>query len=674
VFRLKTYFERQRTLGQSLVELALTFPALLILLSGVVEFGIAFNHYVNLVEATREGARYAVDGDPCNTGDIFGTVDYGKKCHKQTAHQPPPLKQELWCPDGYSTVCATAAWGFNPGKPIYIAVLQPITGVVTPDATHTGPYVNDIYSGTSPYAQTNLLDWGLAGDNKPDPVCGNTTIDYYEKIACVALGAAEPSYLDPAKDDIVISIYRVYSDAAQSRLTLLNPTLTTDAVWPYVSDDSVRGTAVNPSGLSIPGQWVLWGNKTSRMTFSQMQAYFANYLTDQTHPGAGVAVVEMFYHYNWVMGLPWLTAIFPLGLEFYTYTVVPVPAGEPQPTPTITPSPTNTPTVTDTPNMTATPTVSDTPTNAATPTATQTPTATPTLTTTPSPTPTFTPGCSHNPDLGSSMLSASLPPSQSMWANDAGWAAVSNITLTLNDVCGQGAASLVTGWPSGKFKILSNRNPGDTHCDTTTAPDRCQYVGENNGQYTWLVASSVVGTSGFTVQVDVNPYSSPNPQNTPLPPTPPPGNTPNWQTTFQTPTVNFTCLTGVWDRGYTGRMLQFDYTNPGLSPGPDRQLDALTLNFTPAITGTLQVNNIVFGGGASIIWTGPQTIDGTHPLALSSGSWNGSGSRSILGGTINKQLQFFLSYWLASSGSYSLTTHWTDGAGDSCSSAAVTYP
>jgi len=681
VSRLKTYFERQRTLGQSLVELALTFPVLLILLSGVVEFGVAFNRYINLVEATREGSRYAVDGDPCNTGDILGSMDAGKMCHKQTAHQPPPVRQEVWCPDGYSSLCATPAWGYNP-QPQYVALLQPITDVVTPDATHPGPYVNNEYTGT--LGTTKLLDaqgnlaWGTPGDGKPDPVCANT-VDYYEKIACVALAAAEPSYLDPVRDDIIISVYRVYSDAAQGQLTLMNPTLDADAVWPSIpaADADARGVAIDPSGENTRGQWVLWGNHpTSRVTFSQMQAYFANYLTDQTHPGAGVAVVEMFYHYKWVMGLPWLTAFFGDGIDFYSYAVVPVPAGEPQPTPTITPTPSDTPIPTDTPNPIATSTDTLTPTNTLTPTTTSTATPTPTLTTTPTPTPTFTPGCSHNPDLGSSSLSVSLPSGQSMWANDSGWNAVTNVTLSLNDICGQGMASWVTSWPSAKLWISSNRNTsyGDQHCDQTTSPDRCMYVGENNGQYTWKVASSLVGTSGFTVHVDVNPYSSPNPWSTSTPPPVPtaPSIAPNPQT-ISLAQVNFTCITGVWDRGYTGKMLQFDYTNPGLSPGPDRQLDALTLTFTPAITGTLQVNNIVFGGAASIIWTGPQTIDGSHPLALSSSSWNGSGSRTIQGGTLNKQLQFFLNYWLANSGSYSLSTHWTDSAGDSCSSAAVTY-
>lgn len=53
-----------RSRGQSLVELALFLPILLMLLGGLVEFGFALNQYINVVEAVREGARAGVDGDP----------------------------------------------------------------------------------------------------------------------------------------------------------------------------------------------------------------------------------------------------------------------------------------------------------------------------------------------------------------------------------------------------------------------------------------------------------------------------------------------------------------------------------------------------------------------------------------------------------------------------------
>jgi Flp pilus assembly protein TadG len=44
--------------GQSLIELAIAMPVVLILLLGMLEFGFAFSHHLTLEYATREGARY----------------------------------------------------------------------------------------------------------------------------------------------------------------------------------------------------------------------------------------------------------------------------------------------------------------------------------------------------------------------------------------------------------------------------------------------------------------------------------------------------------------------------------------------------------------------------------------------------------------------------------------
>lgn len=43
--------------GQSLVEMALLLPVLLIIVLGTLEFGLAFDHHLSLEYATREGAR-----------------------------------------------------------------------------------------------------------------------------------------------------------------------------------------------------------------------------------------------------------------------------------------------------------------------------------------------------------------------------------------------------------------------------------------------------------------------------------------------------------------------------------------------------------------------------------------------------------------------------------------
>jgi Flp pilus assembly protein TadG len=48
--------------GQTLVEFALVLPILSLLLLGVIQFGVAYNHYITLTDAVRAGARKGAVG------------------------------------------------------------------------------------------------------------------------------------------------------------------------------------------------------------------------------------------------------------------------------------------------------------------------------------------------------------------------------------------------------------------------------------------------------------------------------------------------------------------------------------------------------------------------------------------------------------------------------------
>lgn len=45
--------------GQTMTELALVLPVLVLLLFGIIQFGVTFNHYITLTDAVRAGARKA---------------------------------------------------------------------------------------------------------------------------------------------------------------------------------------------------------------------------------------------------------------------------------------------------------------------------------------------------------------------------------------------------------------------------------------------------------------------------------------------------------------------------------------------------------------------------------------------------------------------------------------
>jgi len=61
----KTKIKNER--GQSLVELAISLVVLLYLLSGVVEFGIAFFQFIQLRDAAQEGALFASINPPATS-------------------------------------------------------------------------------------------------------------------------------------------------------------------------------------------------------------------------------------------------------------------------------------------------------------------------------------------------------------------------------------------------------------------------------------------------------------------------------------------------------------------------------------------------------------------------------------------------------------------------------
>ena len=80
---------RTRERGQSLVEFALIVPIFIILVFGIIDFGMGLRAYITVTQATREGARYAAVGNPAGTftaggsGQCNGTTNtsaVGKVC------------------------------------------------------------------------------------------------------------------------------------------------------------------------------------------------------------------------------------------------------------------------------------------------------------------------------------------------------------------------------------------------------------------------------------------------------------------------------------------------------------------------------------------------------------------------------------------------------------------
>ena len=64
---LKRHAIKTNEKGQTMVEMAIVLPVLLVILIGIVQFGIAFNNYLTLTDAARAGARKAVVSHSAST-------------------------------------------------------------------------------------------------------------------------------------------------------------------------------------------------------------------------------------------------------------------------------------------------------------------------------------------------------------------------------------------------------------------------------------------------------------------------------------------------------------------------------------------------------------------------------------------------------------------------------
>lgn len=551
--------------GQSLVELAIFLPILLMILGGLVEFGFAFNEYINVVEATREGARAGVDGDPA--------------------------QRDLDTNGRSKTNC------------------------------------EDIRDGSG-----NLVS--------------AATTDYYARIVCVIENAMEPVSLDPATsyDDIVITVVRVYRDPVCDETPA--PTFTPTAnpnpwparcnpptgvdilpdplgLWPYTPAPPSAGS---PGSNNAPGQWILYGNSVSRFNRTRLENYVD---TNPIPTGAGILVVETYYTFNLVLKLPWIQPFIDIeddGIPFYTYTIVPLPAGEPRATPTQTPTPTNTPTNTPTPTVvpptnTFTPTPSDTPTQTATPTETPAPTAT-------------SPCNLGIVSAARSRVIVSEP--NPAWSDNE---MLVPVQVQLYDDCNvpvQAADEV----PPRPVTLFSSRGAADV---ITAGP-------ATGNTYFFDVRSGTVGTSILQASVPITPSGtvisfplSPSAENT----------------------VDFVCVAGVQDVSTNPNTLQLLYTNPS-EPAANRRI--ITLNVT--WNSGRQLNSVSFGNSANVIWNGPPA---SSPLNIPSTGW--SSTNRVVTSTQFKPLQLnFNGPIRPTSGTwtYTVVASWDNGAGGSiCTSAPV---
>jgi hypothetical protein len=109
---------KQKEHGQSMVELALTFTILLILLAGTVDLGRALFTWLEMRDAAQEGASYA---SVCPTGDVDSRVRANLK--------PPAAYSVVISPGSSQGATKTVTVSIN--LPITMPFLSTILGSPT---------------------------------------------------------------------------------------------------------------------------------------------------------------------------------------------------------------------------------------------------------------------------------------------------------------------------------------------------------------------------------------------------------------------------------------------------------------------------------------------------------------------------------------------------------------
>ncbi|MCH7579701.1 MAG: pilus assembly protein [Chloroflexi bacterium] len=127
------------TRGQSLMEISLLLPVLLIIVFGIIDFGLGMRSYISLSNGVREGARFAAIGNPAGApADCDGTTDttvYGALCAATDGLDFDELEPHVTYPNGYASgnsVVVSADYSHN-----FVTPLSDLIGFVSGGAFPT---------------------------------------------------------------------------------------------------------------------------------------------------------------------------------------------------------------------------------------------------------------------------------------------------------------------------------------------------------------------------------------------------------------------------------------------------------------------------------------------------------------------------------------------------------
>ncbi len=236
---------KKPTRGQSFVELALVLPVLLLILLGLVEVAFFISRYLDVLDLSREAARFASVRDPFATGDLNCSTTDDLNFFYDTSCMMSPPSGSAGCPN------AQYCNGFNH----YLELDLSTDDVVITGFTISGNTISDQYPHPNGRWALSNVDFSTSTDLNftSDPLPDNFTKD------C---------------EGIVVR-----------------------------SDPHFTALRVQSLLLS--------GAPTNK----------------------GYVAVEVYYCHQQVLGIPIITDLIPNPLQIRAYTIMPLPAAQPTPTP-----------------------------------------------------------------------------------------------------------------------------------------------------------------------------------------------------------------------------------------------------------------------------------------------------------------------------------------------------
>ena len=243
----KTHAPR-RFRGQSFLELALILPILLIMLMGLVEVSLFIGRYLDILDLTREAARFASVRDPFVTVPIEDV----------SCSNPEPFHFY------YHTACI-----FSPP----------------------------------------------ASSSCTDPKFCNGLNSFLQ--------------LDPATDDVVISVYTTTKNPNSKYPSKTSGAAVTN-IWP--SPDGYWALSDHDPDTAHNENW----KKDCEGNVVQTEPYYNEYKIEgelEATTNNGFVAIEFYYCYHQALNLPIINIFIPNPMRIHAYTVMPIPAAQPTATP-----------------------------------------------------------------------------------------------------------------------------------------------------------------------------------------------------------------------------------------------------------------------------------------------------------------------------------------------------